>query len=303
VQIFDGVNANWQMVDNPQLVETQDGVLHALWSPRSIADDSGFLGLYYARSEDRGITWSDSQAVTEDALMWSQMASSDQGDLFRIWQEGNPIQPVIKFQFSHDSGVNWSPEESLGSFGEKSLMAKVVNVPDGNLHMLQIVQDSSGELILRHWVWENERWSINEYFELTDGLTEDGFWMESTVSNNGTLATILAAKVDTQPGFTERSSMLFTNRFLGEPEVESGQALTPTAVVPVQEATISPDISPVEAPVDQITPTAEINSFASLDTPTSSGNTFMGIGRGVFLSVLIIGAVVGLGIWKVRSGR
>jgi hypothetical protein len=97
--------------------------------------------------------------------------------------------------------------------------------------------------------------------------------------------------------------MLFTNRFLGEPEVESGQALTPTAVVPVQEATISPDISPVEAPVDQITPTAEINSFASLDTPTSSGNTFMGIGRGVFLSVLIIGAVVGLGIWKVRSGR
>ena len=302
VQIFDGVAANWQMVDNPQLVETQDGVLHALWSPRSISDDSGFLGLYYAQSDDGGNTWSSAQAVADEAIMWSQIASFEQGSLFRIWQEGGQIQPVIKYQFSHDSGLTWSPDESLGSFGEKSLMAKLVADPTGNLHMLQIVQDSTGELILRHWLWESGRWSINELFDLAGELTEKSFWMDSTASMDGTLATIFAAKVDTEAGHADSSSMYFTNRSWGLLTAEPGQSIATATTSPVIPAIDSSEIVPEETLVTQATPTPDFSALISNESPAASSSSFMGVGRGVFLSILIIGAAVIFGVWKKRRG-
>ena len=45
VQVFNGVSAGWQIVDQPQLTQTTDGNLHALWLHRALPGNNGTLGL------------------------------------------------------------------------------------------------------------------------------------------------------------------------------------------------------------------------------------------------------------------
>lgn len=303
VKIFDGVIANWQSVDYPLLVETSDGGLHTLWSQRSVLDGGVILGLYYARSEDNGNTWSEPEIVTDSEVMWSQIATLDQGTLVRMWQGGNQLQPLIKYQFSQDSGLNWSTEESLGSFGEKSLMAKLVTTPTGNLHMLQVVQTSAGDLFLRDWLWENGRWSVNEYINLTDGLLEEAYSMESTVSSDGNLAMVLSAKTNTQPGNLDRYGLIFTNRVLGLPTVKPTLPTTAPSDSPPPSPTATPVFTPIATQVVQATPTPDLATNVFTESPTSSSNSFMSAGRGVLLSALIIVAAIIIGIWRVRRNR
>ncbi|GAJ20442.1 unnamed protein product, partial [marine sediment metagenome] len=48
MQVFNGVSAGWQIVDEPQLTQTTDGDLHALWLHKALPGNNGTLGLFYA---------------------------------------------------------------------------------------------------------------------------------------------------------------------------------------------------------------------------------------------------------------
>jgi hypothetical protein len=87
VQIFDAVEEGWEMVDSPHIALTDNGHLHMLWTRSSLPFGPGPLGLYYARSEDSGNTWSAPQQVAEASVTWSQIEGTDEETVQRVWQE------------------------------------------------------------------------------------------------------------------------------------------------------------------------------------------------------------------------
>jgi hypothetical protein len=88
-------------------------------------------------------------------------------------------------------------------------MAKLITDPAGSPHMLQLVQASSGDLLQRHWIWDDGRWSVEEYINLASGVLGEGVSVESAISSDGILAMILLAQTMTQPGTPDHYGLFF----------------------------------------------------------------------------------------------
>jgi hypothetical protein len=306
--IFDAAGAGFEMVDRPQLAQSPDGVLHALWIRTSIPEAGGILGLYYVYSEDGGETWSPFEEVAAGNITWSQISSDGGGVAYRFWQEEINRQPVIKFQRRQDNGITWEPPESLSSFGESLRIAKLVSDPSGNLQMLQIVQDSAGRLILRNWVWEEERWVVSENLDLSNDAQLSAYSMVTAVSPPGKLNLVYFTKKGAALNDEFEHHVLFTSRSLRTaPGGQEPQQDPETTALPAEIDPGSPNEAPLEItpPATEVLPPTQMPDLSSLEPVeiTGSGNeSTISILVGVMLSGLVIFTVLGFGIWRVRRG-
>ena len=81
-----------------------DGSLHVFWTRYTLPGGDGPLGLYEARSDDNGGTWSTPKTMVEGSVEWSQAFGSDQDPMQLVWLEQISGRDVIKHQFSLDNG-------------------------------------------------------------------------------------------------------------------------------------------------------------------------------------------------------
>ncbi|HLE16323.1 MAG TPA: sialidase family protein [Anaerolineales bacterium] len=298
VRIFDGVSAGWQMVDQPQITQTPDGDLHALWVHKPLPGESGTLGLYYARSGDGGNTWSEAEQVAGTNVIWSQITSADKGSVYRNWQEEINGEPVIRYQHLLEGGTDWSAPQSLSSFGESLQNAKLVLDPSERLHLLQIVQGSTGRFILRHWIWEDERWSVNENVELGYEPTSQISAMGVTASPNGKLDLIYSTIKGTELSGVLQYAISYLDRPLELPvDLPALQANTPAPT-----ALPSPPAQPTFEPASTIqpTPTPDLSGLSLAGPSGSGGSSTTGVVIGVVLSGLIVAAVLAFRVLKPR---
>jgi hypothetical protein len=118
------------------------------------------------------------------------------------------------------------------------------------------------------------------------------------------LAVIVSAKTKAHTDLPERYGLFFTARVLGQPAVTTSQpTIMPGDTQLPSPTDISAVITPVNTPEAQITPTPDLSFNSPSESPTSSSNSFLSAGVGVFLSALIIIAAVVVGVWRVRSNR
>jgi hypothetical protein len=166
--------------------------------------------------------------------------------------------------------------------------------------LIQIVQDAKGRLILRHWLWDDERWSVSENINLAYGTMADINSMAATVSAGGGLELVYATT--TGVGDDVQNNLYFMNRSSELPAPISTQPVVTSAPTAERTPAISPTAESEIISTLQPTPTTPDLATLNLEDPGGSAlSSSSGIIVGVALSGLMIVAALGYGIWRLRN--
>ncbi len=216
VQVFDAASAGWDIVDQPQIGLTGDGRLHVLFKRYSFqGEPRRSLGLYYSQSANGGITWSNSEKVSENPVLWSGIVGYDSSILYRLWQEYTQSTLVSFHQISHDGGLTWNRPIIVSSINTDTSLTAQTKDRTGNLHFLQLTGE--GNLLILNHMWDGSRWISQEPKELY--IKDQGVPSSITaeVSSQGNL--LVSVLVD-YPYLTDesKSSIICISKSLGLPE-------------------------------------------------------------------------------------
>jgi hypothetical protein len=236
IQIFNGVAAQWEMIDDPQLTYTADGNLHILWRRYSLPPDEVSEGLYYARSEDDGKTWSDPQEVVGTPIIWSQIRGAGEEVVHRVWQETKNDLSIVWFEISLDNGLTWSRPTNIATFSQGQSSASLEADSQEQLHLLQFSEEVGGDLNLLEWTWDREAWRQGERINLGPGKIDNNSAMASVLTPQGFLG-VLLPKTSSENQNLLDGELIFTGRSLDLLPVSPIPQTTP-APIPEPTATI-----------------------------------------------------------------
>jgi hypothetical protein len=288
-QVFDGAEAGWEMVDQPQLAVTADGRLHALWTKQSLPAGMGVMGLYYAVSEDAGQTWSEAVEVVGKPVTWSAMVSSGENHLHRFWQESSRDSMLVWHEKSTDGGLTWEQPEIVSSFLGATGKAALSEGSDGTLHLLQVAEKGASDFILQHSVWSSESWYTYENAELGKDRFDSVNTIHAAIAANGRLGVVLSGVKKGEDPEPDEELLYYTERLL---EISTGPVLPGST--PVARATETP--APLETATPQPTPTLDLASLGSRQTGSSfplANHQYGGLILGAALVAMVIVLVFG----------
>ena len=116
---------------------------------------AGNAEIYYKRSEDGGLTWTDDQRLTDDPGQSEHPKLVAQGDnLYLVWRDNRDGSYEIYFKKSTDGGRNWSADTKLTTGEGRSLWP---------------VPALQGELLHLIWCEEREEGQSLYYMSSPDG--------------------------------------------------------------------------------------------------------------------------------------
>lgn len=149
---------------NAQLAIDSNDVLHVVWS--ETIEDFPPSGVYYARSSDRGETWTYPYPIASGGYSWASIGVDASGDVHVFWTGTG--QWAGKYHcWSSDGGANWTPAVRVWSGSAGFLgFANLFVDGDGAFHVVAPASDpnadvlSSGEIF--HAVWDRGDWIDTE---------------------------------------------------------------------------------------------------------------------------------------------
>lgn len=155
VTVFNAEAAGWDMADRPQLAQTADGVLHALYLRRGLPPDAAPLDLGYSRSDTDGRVWSPVESDATAKAEWSRLLVAGRV-LHRLWAETANDRTFIRHVYSPDSGLSWSEPQQIAGLPADQLPAAALDP----LGRPQVVGWDSGRLL--NWQWDGAGWRAGE---------------------------------------------------------------------------------------------------------------------------------------------
>ncbi len=261
ILVFDGVAANWRMVDSPRLSISENGVLHLLVIQQPSLFGGNGASLHYLRSTDQGLNWSKlSQVKTgstaPSAAIWHDILTTRQGSVHRVWQEWNGRQLNLYHQLSQNEGEMWSPAILVSNSDTQTAPVTLSADRSGQLQMLQVVDG----LEAKHMVWDGDSWRREDNYVLSD--SGDG----TTI---GEIAGIISDDNKLLAAFsTSGSSEQFANGLLSTQRViELGDDLS------IPESQIVPTSTPQPAPTSEPIPLPTPTIAFPIDRADSGSNS------------------------------
>jgi hypothetical protein len=287
IQVFDGVAAGWGLVDKPHITSTENGVYHAIWSSALLDSNDLSLGLYYARSDDSGATWSEPSRVTEDQIFWSSLVAVGEEYVHRLWEQAVQSPDTIDHQNTQDGGMNWNNSNILltsAGLGVSGLSADVA----GQVHLVRALLADLEEPMIDYWLWQGDRWVNDEGLKVDLELTTRVNKLAVAVSPSGTLALVYSGPAEVEADEPPEDALVFSFRSLQLPP-----ALPTAEAIPIPTATPLPSATPTLAPT--ATPAIKIN--VNPDTPGSSSlpldpSMLALIFGGVIAAVMVVAAII-----------
>jgi hypothetical protein len=155
VKVNDDTNIADQ--NKPSIAVDSNGMVYAVWEDKRRGD----WDIYFARSEDEGLTWTDpnirlSTDDTNKTQSAPAIAVSSKGNIYVVWQDDRDGDFDIYFTKSVDGGDTWTDPNIKISKGSGSQSAPAIAL------------DSEGVIYV---VWEDYRWGDYDIY-LTK--SEDG---------------------------------------------------------------------------------------------------------------------------------
>jgi hypothetical protein len=276
-RVFDGISADWDSVDQPEIVLTGDGKIHALFSQYLVRGDTQPLGLYYSQSVDGGTTWDEPKSVTDQPVYWSKILSFDHQTLHLLWQEKNGEVVTNYHQISADSGLTWTDPINISFTIVPLTMAASVMDLSGQLHFLQLLADET--LTIQDWLWDGLRWNAQETREIMDnaGKSVSPIFI-SEITPDGHLNAVTLLEI-------EDSSNKVENRL-----VSFGRSIDVTVPSKISSPgvirTPASPLTSTDIPSMQFTPTAH-PSLADLNDSTPGINKNI-LGLGLIATILTL---------------
>lgn len=324
VLIFNGQAAAWDRVGDASVSVSTRGTLHVIWRRQLISSPEAGLGLYYARSEDGGETWSQAQTVLDGGVLWGGLVETSTGQLYRVWQTPSDQQIVIGSQISADDGITWSPPLTVLNTAEALLPFQLLADQSGRVHLLQLTKNSSGLVFLMHWITGETAWESGDGVPVSDSGNMQAESMAGAFSTQGKMGALFSLIPHVADMSSASSVMQFTERKIEDsaaPPLAALDGQTPAPMeetpTPTEEApTPEPEALPAEplpspTPNFQASPTSTVQAsstpaFQASPTPTlvdfnekpssASDSPWGGAVAGVVIATLIIVTVFGISI-------
>jgi len=288
LRIFNEVKAETDFIGSPSMLVDMNGFVHIIWENQSIQVDGELQprSLYYARSEDGGLTFSDAELVVEAPVTWREILIDGEGNLHRLWQQD--MMPTVLDQVSMDGGRSWQVT-LLSTGGGTSAIAVDAN---DRLHLL-----SGSPSLLLHRFWEGGHWQAEVPFRWSLDFQDENLTglMAATINSDGQMIVVQSV----QTGEAGEQQLLYATRNLDLSSVPST----------IRQ---SPDESPLptELPIESIQerpvePAAAVNSeSASNPVPIvrNNNNDPLALLTGALLPVVLLLLSV-LGIVVMRTAR
>jgi hypothetical protein len=185
-QVFDGAGAGFELVGSPTLHVSADRKIFILWKQQTIRVEGvpESLALYFAHSEDAGLSFSDAERLVEAPVNWQEMAVDSKGNLHVFWHRLDDIESLWD-QISLDNGRSWeSPMQFPAGKGVPAVAVDTI----GQLHLLE-----GGLGILRHWLWDGTRWHAESSVYWTSTSQEDDSveMLASSVNLKGKMVVVM----------------------------------------------------------------------------------------------------------------
>lgn len=287
IQVFDGVLAQWELVDAPKITLDGDGVLHLLFIRRS-SHIGQPVGLYYTQSKDGGMTWSDPGIVSKGEIFWSDIVSYDNHTVHRLWQEENELVVANLSQVSLDGGATW--DKLLDVTGVSETVTPVALATNGTngLYFVQLVRKNIAgavnrdTLVLQDWKWDGTRWNPEAARDLNVNGMGLHYSVVAGITSNDYLDVSLSATYVDVAGET-RNEIINISRFLEGVSRQAGDSpsIIPTSLFQPEEFSDLSLFTPTPTPVAN----RDI-LFDSNDPSEGMTRNFVGIGL-IGLAVLV----------------
>lgn len=258
-QVFDAVTVAWDIVDEPTISLSGDGGLHVLFNRYALrGGERQSAGLFYTRSMDGGVTWSDPELVSEKSVVWSQILPYGTSGLHRMWQEMNKVTLVTYHQYSQDSGATWSSPSKVSNIVEDRPLNSATIDQVGDLHYFQVT-GGENPVVMYH-KWTNSAWTERDSRDLVARDRLDPLSIDASFSPEGYfLLSILVNQVVANDEITD--SIWSTGQ-----QLETSGNIAPPAPVYIPTAQAD-SIVLEETPLVMDTPT-QASSMAGVDTST-----------------------------------
>jgi hypothetical protein len=198
-QVFDGVAAGWDAVDDPRLAVTGDGFVHVTWSQKTIPPANLPLNSAYAASIDGGDSWSEDIDLpfVDVPPVWSEISAAGLQTLHRVWQEDFENASNYWSQISNDSGLNWEQPVRISDRNNPVGPADLIVDGGGTPHLAQLAgfagngqtADAISPMI-QHWLWTDGNWTMAEGFATEAGILTNVDGIAGVVAANGNLAVL-----------------------------------------------------------------------------------------------------------------
>jgi hypothetical protein len=294
VQAFDAVSARWERIVAPKISLSSDGVLHLIFT-RNTERVGQSVGLYYSRSLDGGMTWSDARIISEGSIQWSDVVCYEDRVVHILWQEDNGLVFANLSQVSKDSGTSWGKTLDITGVNDSPTLVDLAADGLGNLHFVQLLKnrnattDKQDNLTLQDWKWTGSSWEFASSRNLVIRGQEKKYSLTADITSEGILGVSMSVKYSDSEDNIHNEILTF-NRFLNEPKTLSEPivAFIPTPVN-FSSATEIPDSLPTQS-VDLST----LNN----DSLTSSRTV-----RNILGIVIIVVVLVVTGIILVRGRK
>lgn len=289
VTAFDAVAAGWERIEQPRISLGSGGVLHLIFV-RSAVREGQPVGLYYSRSVDGGLTWSDAQIMSEGAIQWADIVSYGEGVVHVVWQEYDGLVFANISQISMDGGLTWGKQNNVTGVNESATDVALAADGRGLLHFIQLASRTNSNavnqisLVLQDWKWDGRAWAL----ELTKDITLKGrdikYSMSADMTSTGLMEVFMPVEYTTSVG-TFASEILTFSRFIEG--ADHGQPLqVPVIPTPPSEADV-PDVVEVQVTA---TPNFDILYDDNVSTsPLQENAVGLGlIGVGVLATIFLL---------------
>ena len=298
--VFDAAAAGWSGVDQARIaLDPYTGILHVAWLRVALPGSDDAQGVYYARSTDMGLTWSNSLELSQDAATWLQMAAYDAGKVYVAWmmpdsQLSSDTMPLARVwgRHSFEQGVQWAPVDRAaglevdGPFGLATDLA-------GHLYLAGTIRRANGEGAVSMVQWDGSRWTGRDDLPL-GGLGLYRSAVGATVAAKTGELTALINRWSAGADQSGNYQIVVLRRAVDVARPAPLPTLTPA---PTVEPTPMPVITPSPTPAP--TPTVPAERVAQQIITIQGGDVLVLSGAAALVTILL-----GLIVWRgVRRRR
>lgn len=291
ITIFDGVEAEWDLIGPASLSRTLDGTLHVIWTRWTQLPEMQSVAMAYARSEDNGQTWSEPEIVAEEPLLGSALLGVQERFVHRTWTGLIDGRPVIWHQFSEDGGITWGPAGRIVDPGLISGPTTLIADHNEQPLVVQLAETNGGQLVLVEWIWTGDRWISNERRELQEtAVNADA--ISAIAAPNGQIAVMYGSLIGN--GTTLTDELIYTSRQwqVEDPEVTR---------TPLPTITPTPEVLPTETPIPLPSPTPT-STLAPVQNAGPLSGSSGGIIVGVVVALLLVAIIFTIG-WRITRAK
>lgn len=295
--VFDAAATKWDSVDIPRIAfDPASDTLHLVWLRKLPPGGVGDQQVYYARSTDRGQSWSPPVPIATGNVDWPRIAVAGPDQVYIAWNVYvTPRRPdsatpmTVWGQYSPDGGQRWTAPFNIRSLEQVSGPIGLAGDGTGHMYIAAVGKSRGEESTLVNVEWNGRDWEERAALKLLRQATAGNAAVIAVAPGQGKLAVLLRHRFWNDDGSAQQG-IDATGRDVTAAPLAAAPTFTPQPT-PTMQAT------PTSQPT--ATPRPMLNS-ATQQSPGDSGGLTPFVLGGVLATIVVV-AVFARIIWTRRK--